>query len=214
MFIPSFTFSFRRFPKDEDVRKEWEVPLRRERLTASGSSVLCSATCPGRTQLHLEWSPVKAREYQGIEDFAVEVGTLVGMLSTLQGPSTSKMVCGSQVDTLFLKLPVNFRDSFAEYCFSRGIMKSGSDATYILPDLAEWLERKVQTRQITCRISVCSPDITHVDSRERRAEKQLRVKSATILLITTRGLRNLIYPSHQALHHSLRSVPGFLPLLQ
>uniref|UniRef100_A0A8D0A0P6 THAP-type domain-containing protein n=1 Tax=Sander lucioperca TaxID=283035 RepID=A0A8D0A0P6_SANLU len=35
-------FSFLRFPKNKDVRKKWEVALRREGFTASCSSVLCS----------------------------------------------------------------------------------------------------------------------------------------------------------------------------
>lgn len=88
---------------------------------------------------------VKSGDYQGIEDFAASVGTLVGMLSTMQGPSSSELLCGSHVDTLLTKLPANFRDSFAEYCFTRGIIQSGSDRTYTLPDLAEWLKRKVQS---------------------------------------------------------------------
>lgn len=42
---------------------------------------------------------------------AASVGTLVGMLRTMQGPSYSELMCGSHVDTLLTKLPVNFRDA-------------------------------------------------------------------------------------------------------
>ena len=42
MFLPNLPFSFWRFLKDKDVRKKWEVALRREGFTASDSSVLCS----------------------------------------------------------------------------------------------------------------------------------------------------------------------------
>lgn len=65
---------------------------------------------------------VKASDYQGIEDFAASVGTLVGMLSTMQGPSMTELRCGSHVDTLLTKLPINFQDAFTEYCFTRGII--------------------------------------------------------------------------------------------
>ncbi|XP_059912266.1 THAP domain-containing protein 6-like [Gadus macrocephalus] len=34
--------TFHKFPKDKDVRKKWEVALRRERFTASDYSVVCS----------------------------------------------------------------------------------------------------------------------------------------------------------------------------
>ncbi|XP_038130821.1 THAP domain-containing protein 6-like, partial [Cyprinodon tularosa] len=38
----SFFFPLRRFPKDNNARKKWEVSLRREGFTASDTSVLCS----------------------------------------------------------------------------------------------------------------------------------------------------------------------------
>ena len=109
------------------------------------------------------------------------------MLSTIQGPSSPELLCGSHVDTLLTKLPANFRDAFAEYCFNRGIIQSGSDRTYTLPDLAEWLERKVQTLQVSHWISACPPEPTHADSREHRSAKQPRVKSASILLGNHQG---------------------------
>ncbi|XP_034088487.1 THAP domain-containing protein 6-like, partial [Gymnodraco acuticeps] len=34
--------TFHKFPKDKDMRKKWEVALRREGFTASESSVICS----------------------------------------------------------------------------------------------------------------------------------------------------------------------------
>ncbi|XP_071061784.1 THAP domain-containing protein 6-like [Pseudochaenichthys georgianus] len=37
--------TFHKFPKDKDMRKKWEVALRREGFTASESSVICSEHC-------------------------------------------------------------------------------------------------------------------------------------------------------------------------
>ncbi|KAK0149995.1 hypothetical protein N1851_009229 [Merluccius polli] len=141
----------------------------------------------GELNVILNAPAVKAGDYQGIEDFAAAVGTLVGMLSTMQGPTSAELQCGSHVDTLLTKLPANFRDAFAEYCFTRGIIQSGSDRTYTLPDLSEWLERKVQTLQVSRRIGARPPEPTHADSREHRSVKQPRVKSATILLGNHQG---------------------------
>nr|XP_043883741.1 uncharacterized protein LOC122770735 [Solea senegalensis]XP_043883742.1 uncharacterized protein LOC122770735 [Solea senegalensis] len=162
----------------------------------------------GKLNAILNAPPVKAGDYQGIEDFAAAVGTLVGMLSTMQGPLSPELLCGSHVDTLLTKLPANFRDVFAEYCFTRGIIQSGSDRTYTLPDLAGWLERKVQTLQVSRWMSACPPEPTHADSRERRSAKQQRVKSTTFYLVTTRGLSNLIQLLHPTPRYSLRNVTG------
>ncbi|KAK0147105.1 THAP domain-containing protein 6 [Merluccius polli] len=35
--------TFHKFPKDKDVRKKWEVALRREGFTASDYSIVCSS---------------------------------------------------------------------------------------------------------------------------------------------------------------------------
>ena len=37
-----YIWHFWRFPKDKDVRKKWEVALRREGFTASDCSIVCS----------------------------------------------------------------------------------------------------------------------------------------------------------------------------
>lgn len=71
------------------------------------------------------------------------------MLSNMDGLSWSELRCSSHVDTLLSKLPLHYRDSFAKYCLARGIIRSGSDQTYTLPDLVEWLERKSQAIQVS-----------------------------------------------------------------
>lgn len=48
----------------------------------------------GELKAILNAPPVKAKDYQGIEDFAASVGTLVGMLSKMQSPSSTELRCG------------------------------------------------------------------------------------------------------------------------
>lgn len=64
------------------------------------------------------------------------------MLRTLEGQNGYELMCGSHVDRLLSKLPSAYRDGFVEYCLSRGILQTGTDRTYTLPDLATWLEIK------------------------------------------------------------------------
>ncbi|XP_034095661.1 uncharacterized protein LOC117562007 [Gymnodraco acuticeps] len=144
----------------------------------------------GELKAILNAPAVKTGDYQAFEDFAASVGTLVGMLNTMEGPSSSELRCGSHVDTLLSKLPPHFRDSFVEYCFNRGIIQSGSNLTYTLPDLAAWLERKVQTLQVSRRITVTCPEPAHTDSKERRVAKPQRVRPATILLGSQQGAQH------------------------
>ncbi|XP_063321729.1 uncharacterized protein LOC134619834 [Pelmatolapia mariae] len=142
----------------------------------------------GELKAILNAPPVRAGDYQAFEDFATAVGTLVGMLSTMEGPSSSELKCGSHVDTLLTKLPTNYRDAFAEHCFNRGIIQSGSDRTYTLPDLAEWLERKAQTLQVSRQITSPFPAIpAPTEYKDRKAVRQQRVKPATILLGSQQG---------------------------
>ncbi|KAJ8352094.1 hypothetical protein SKAU_G00235700 [Synaphobranchus kaupii] len=72
---------------------------------------------------------IKPGDAQAFEDFPSAVNTLVGMLSNMDGPSKSELKCGSHVDTLLCKLPTSYRERFAEYCLSKGIIRSGSSQT-------------------------------------------------------------------------------------
>lgn len=94
----------------------------------------------GELKAILDSSPVKQGDAHALQEFSSAVNTLVGMLSHMDGPAQFELRCGSHVDTLLSKLPSGYRDSFAEYCLTRGIIHSGSDQTYTLPDLAEWLD--------------------------------------------------------------------------
>lgn len=137
----------------------------------------------GELKAILNSPTIKLGDAQAFEDFSSAVNTLVGMLSNMDGPSQSELRCGSHVDTLLCKLPPNYRDSFAEYCLARGIIRSGSDQTYTLPDLAEWLERKSQAIQISRRATETGlPESARAEGKEQKSAKFQKAKPATVYL--------------------------------
>ncbi|XP_052412579.1 uncharacterized protein LOC127957915 [Carassius gibelio] len=95
--------------------------------------------------------PLRLGDANAFDSFALSVQSLVGMLRTLEGQNGFELLCGSHVDRLLSKLPAAYRDSFVEYCLSKGILQTGTDKTYTLPDLATWLEIKSQAKRISNR---------------------------------------------------------------
>ncbi|XP_058625394.1 uncharacterized protein LOC131536472 [Onychostoma macrolepis] len=91
---------------------------------------------------------VKFGDAEAFDSFSLSIQTLVGMLRTLEGPNGYELRCGSHVDRLLSKMPPSYRDGFVEYCFSRGILQTGTDRTYTLPDLSTWLQMKSQAKCI------------------------------------------------------------------
>ncbi|KAJ8347082.1 hypothetical protein SKAU_G00284830 [Synaphobranchus kaupii] len=80
-------------------------------------------------------------------------------------------------------LQQSYRERFTEYCLSKGIIRSGSDQTYTLPDLAEWLERKSQAIQVSRRVTEASqPELIHTERKEQRPFKSQKAKLATVYL--------------------------------
>ncbi len=119
--------------------------------------------------------PLKPGDAQGFEDFALSVSSLVGLLNTLEGSSRIELMCGSHVDRLLTKLPSSYRDSFVEYCMTKGILQNGTDRTYTLPEFAEWLERKSQALQISRRAAeLYSSDRLRIANREQKPLKPPR----------------------------------------
>ncbi len=77
----------------------------------------------------LSTPPLKLGDANAFDSFALSVQSLVGMLRTLEGQNGYELLCGSHVDRLLSKLPPAYRDSFVEYCLSRGILQTGTDKT-------------------------------------------------------------------------------------
>lgn len=77
--------------------------------------------------------------------------TLVGMLRTLEGKNGYELRCGSPVERLPSKMPPSYHDGFVEYCLNQGILRTGTDQTYTLPDLSSWLQIKSQAKHTAGR---------------------------------------------------------------
>ncbi|KAI7812768.1 hypothetical protein IRJ41_008898 [Triplophysa rosa] len=81
---------------------------------------------------------IKFRDAEAFDDFAMSIHSLVGMLRTLEGPNGYELRCGSHVDRLLSKMQPSYRDSFVKYCFSHGILQTGTDRTYTLLEFSAW----------------------------------------------------------------------------
>uniref|UniRef100_A0AAV2MID6 E3 ubiquitin-protein ligase RNF182 n=1 Tax=Knipowitschia caucasica TaxID=637954 RepID=A0AAV2MID6_KNICA len=66
----------------------------------------------------------KPGDFAAFDSFALAVQSLVGMLRSLEGHNSYELMCGSHVDRLLSKMPPHLRDSFVEYCLTRGILQT------------------------------------------------------------------------------------------
>lgn len=99
----------------------------------------------------LNMSAFRPGDATAFDTFTLTVQSLVGMLRTLEGQNGYKLMCGSHAGRLLSKMRPNLRDNFVEYCLTRGILQTGTDRMYNLPDLAEWLQIKSQAKRISGR---------------------------------------------------------------
>lgn len=117
---------------------------------------------------------VKPGDAQSFEDFALSVGSLVRLLDTLEGAAKTELLCSSHVDRLLTTCPPHTEMALQNI----GILQSGTDKTYTLPDFAEWLERKSQAIQISRRaIEPYQADRSHAERREVRNVKPQKSQS-------------------------------------
>jgi len=94
---------------------------------------------------------IRIGDVEALDEFSLSIHALVGMLLSLEGPTGSELRCGSHVDRLLSKLPVQYRDGFVEYCINRGILTGQANQTYSLLDLSTWLQSKSRAKRISER---------------------------------------------------------------
>ncbi|KAL3976614.1 thrombopoietin [Sarotherodon galilaeus] len=92
----------------------------------------------------LELPPIRAGDGWTLDNFALRVQALVGLLSTMGDQGRAELDCGSHVDRLLAKLPA---EHFSR--FKRHVYREQAEMTYTLPLFSSWLqmECKCQPRK-------------------------------------------------------------------
>lgn len=121
---------------------------------------------------------IKFSDYDGFENFALTVNSLVGMLKSLEGENGFELKCGSHVDRLISKLPPSYRDRFVEFCITNKILEPNSDKTYNLIHLAEWLQVKARA----LRISHQASDLYRENTQPRMARSKNQPSTSSYLV--------------------------------
>ncbi|XP_042073118.1 uncharacterized protein LOC121813428 [Haplochromis burtoni] len=114
---------------------------------------------------------IRVGDPEAFDNFALDVQALVGMLRSLEGENGYELRCGSHVDKLLSKLPASYRDGFVEYSLSRGILRTGTDKTYTLPDFSAWLQVKSQAKRISSRAADMFQDQTKQGQKGRKSQR-------------------------------------------
>ena len=131
---------------------------------------------------------IRIGDVEAFDDFALSVQALVGMLLSLEGPNGSELRCGSHVDRLISKLPVQYRDGFVERCINRGILTGEATQTYSLLDLSTWLQSKSRAKCISERAVELHKQERNPNriGKERQPSRQV----SSVYLSTTSGMNS------------------------
>lgn len=128
----------------------------------------------------LNAAPIKMVDAAAFVEFALSVHSLMHMLQTLEAANGFERMCGSHVARLLNKLLGAYRDGFVEYCLTKGILQTGVDRTYTLPELTAWLQVKSRAKWIASR-AVELYQKEEKGAKEQRPSSHNKNKSATVL---------------------------------
>lgn len=106
------------------------------------------------------------------------------MLVSLEGPNGSELKCGSHVDRLLSKFPVQYRDGFVWHCIKCSILTGQANQTHSLPDLSTWLRAKSRAKRISERAVEFHKQERPQNAKEHQAPKQV----SSVYLSTTSEL--------------------------
>ncbi|KAG1930137.1 hypothetical protein F2P79_022559 [Pimephales promelas] len=82
-------------------------------------------------------------------------------------------------------MPPSYHDSFVEYCFSHGILQTGTDRTYTLSDFSAWLQLKSQAKRISNRAAALyQGEVTRIIKKDPRTPYRPKDRSTSILYST------------------------------
>ncbi|XP_056142950.1 G-protein coupled receptor family C group 6 member A [Lampris incognitus] len=125
---------------------------------------------------------IKFGDTEAFDFFTLSTQSLEGMPGTPEGPNGYELRYGSHIDRLLSKMPPSFWDRFIEYCLSHGILQTGSDMTYTLPDLAAQLRMKSQARRLSSQgAALYQCDVPKPVKKDQRVT-HYKKKTTTILL--------------------------------
>ncbi|XP_076159009.1 THAP domain-containing protein 6-like [Alosa pseudoharengus] len=162
--------TFHKFPKDKDVRKKWEVALRREGFTASASSVLCSQHFK---QGDFDRTGQTVRLRDGV---IPSVFSFPGRLKRGRATSTSRRAKE--------RLPVASQDS-QEMATSHPQPQPNDDHGYALPASPSSLKSRLN--EALARVESLEREKKNAVAREKRAKTAVKSLLGDLKNIITEG---------------------------
>ncbi|KAL0171399.1 hypothetical protein M9458_031710, partial [Cirrhinus mrigala] len=116
---------------------------------------------------------IRRGDTEAFDKFALHIRALVGMLETLGDKGEAELQCGSHVERLLSKLPVDMRSGFRRQMYHR------PGSVYNLREFSEWLQYEAWCQSSEAQVNYKGQRLEQ--KSERRRETNPAARSATIL---------------------------------